>query len=70
MVKTVQSYVPGYRLIIPPQYDGKKVTMVVEVEGAGDYLPVYSGNLDIETSAALEIGERIANKMLMSRGVI
>lgn len=64
MVAKVQQYVPGYRLKIPPQYDGKKVTVMVEVEGAGDYLPVYSGNLDIETSSALEVGERIAQKML------
>ena len=68
MVARVQQYVPGYRLKIPPQYDGRKVTVMVEVEGAGDYLPVYSGNLDIETSSALEIGERLAQKMLAERG--
>lgn len=64
MVKQVQKYVPGYRLKIPPDYDGKKVITMVEIEGAGDYLPKYSGNLDIETSAALAVGERIAMKML------
>lgn len=68
MVTKVQSYVPGYRLKIPPQFDGNKVTMMAEVEGAGDYLPVYSGNLDIETSAALAIGEGMAKNMLKLGG--
>jgi acetaldehyde dehydrogenase len=70
MVKTVQEYVPGYRLLIPPQFEGNKVTAMIEVEGAGDYLPVYSGNLDIETSAALAVGERIAENLLVKQGAI
>lgn len=68
ILKKVQQYVPGYRLKVPPQFDGNKVTMIVEVEGAGDYLPVYSGNLDIETSAALAVAEGIAGKMLSEQG--
>ncbi len=69
MVKRVQSYVPGYRLKMPPLIDGNKVTIMIEIEGAGAYLPAYSGNLDIETSSALAIGELVAKKMLMGRGV-
>ncbi len=68
MLQRVQQYVPGYRLKVPPQFDGNKVTMIVEVEGAGDYLPVYSGNLDIETSAALAVAEGIAEKLLDEQG--
>lgn len=64
MVASVQEYVPHYRLKIPPIFDGCKVTLMAEVEGAGDYLPTYSGNLDIETSAALAVGEAIAKNML------
>ena len=59
MVAAVQGYVPGYRLRIPPTFDGNRVIIMVEVEGAGDYLPIYSGNLDIMTCAALAVGERI-----------
>jgi len=64
MVDTVRGYVPGYRLKHPPFFDGKRVTIMVEVEGAGDFLPKYAGNLDIMTSAALAAGEAIARKML------
>ena len=64
MVAEVRQYVPGYKLKIPPQYDGRRIMCMLEVEGAGDYLPKYSGNLDIETSAALAIGDRIAANLL------
>ncbi|MBZ4686468.1 MAG: acetaldehyde dehydrogenase [Clostridia bacterium] len=64
MVAKVQQHVPGYRLKVPPIVEGDKVTTMVEVEGAGHYLPKYSGNLDIETASAKAVGERIAKKLL------
>ena len=60
MEKTVQSYVPGYHLRTEPIFEGNKVTVLIEVEGAGDYLPKYSGNLDIMTSAAVRVAEEFA----------
>jgi acetaldehyde dehydrogenase (acetylating) len=64
MEKTVQSYVPGYRLRTDPIIDGSKITIFLEVEGAGDYLPKYSGNLDIMTAAGVKVAEEFAKNQL------
>ena len=78
MVQQVQGYVPGYRLkhqvvfeafkasFIPAlesEFDGVKISVFLEVTGAGHYLPPFAGNLDIMTSAALQAGERIADNV-------
>jgi acetaldehyde dehydrogenase len=60
IVADVAAYVPGYRLRVPPQFESDRVSVFVEVEGRGDYLPTYAGNLDIMTSAAVQVGEQIA----------
>lgn len=56
-VSDVASYVPGYRLASKPQLADGIATIIVEVEGAGDYLPAYAGNLDIMTAAAVRVAE-------------
>ena len=72
MVKAVQAYVPGYRLKNEPVFEvrdtpeGRKtlVAMLLEVTGAGDFLPSYAGNLDIMTASARQVGELFAQKIL------
>ncbi|GAA1060630.1 acetaldehyde dehydrogenase (acetylating) [Agromyces bracchium] len=74
MVADVQDYVGGYRLKQDVQFDpvdepyvpalgrgfrGTRITIMLEVAGAGHYLPEYAGNLDIMTSAALRTAERL-----------
>jgi acetaldehyde dehydrogenase len=60
MAARVREYVPGYRLRGEPDFDDERVAIFVEVEGAGDYLPPYAGNLDIMTAAAVRVGEELA----------
>ena len=63
MIAEVQKYVPGYRLKNGPVFDGRRVSVWLEVEGLGDYLPRYAGNLDIMTAAGLRTAEMIADEI-------
>jgi acetaldehyde/propanal dehydrogenase len=63
MIAEVQKYVPGYRLVNGPVFDGNRVSMFLQVEGLGDYLPKYAGNLDIMTAAALRTAELFAEEI-------
>jgi acetaldehyde dehydrogenase len=74
MVADVAAYVPGYRLKNPPVIEEgpfetpggtvpHRVVILLEVEGAGDYLPPYAGNLDIMTAAAVRVAEAKAQRM-------
>ena len=67
MIEQVQKYVPGYKLVNGPVFDGKRVSVFLEVEGLGDYLPKYSGNLDIMTAAAARTAEMFAEEILAGK---
>ena len=75
MVDDVAAYVPGYRLRAEPQFDEAtpmskdwaRVAVFLEVEGAGDFLPSYAGNLDIMTAAAARVGEVFAAQVLAEK---
>jgi acetaldehyde/propanal dehydrogenase len=63
MVSEVQQYVPGYRVVNGPVFDGRRVSVFLQVEGLGDFLPKYSGNLDIMTAAAVRTAEMFAAEL-------
>ncbi len=71
MVSNVGEYVPGYHLKGAPVFDSvriggvarRSITLLLEVEGAGDYLPKYAGNLDIMTAAAWRVGQVLAETL-------
>ena len=77
MVAKVQTYVPGYKLNNPPVFEQREtaegtktmVAMLLEVTGAGDWLPTYAGNLDIMTASARQVGEEIARHLLEKKEV-
>lgn len=62
MLEQVKKYVPGYKLVNGPIFDGNRVSIFLEVEGLGDFLPKYAGNLDIMTAAALRTAELFAEE--------
>ena len=67
MINEVQKYVPGYKLVNGPVFDGKRVSVFMEVEGLGDFLPKYAGNLDIMTAAAARTAEMFAEEIIAGR---
>lgn len=78
MTERMREYVPGYRLKADPVFDEglystpggevhRRVAVLLEVEGAGDWFPAYAGNLDIMTSAAVQMAERIAQEKEAAR---
>ena len=67
MIAEVQQYVPGYRLVNGPVFDGKRVSIFLEVEGLGDFLPKYAGNLDIMTAAGLRTAEMLAEAVQLGK---
>ena len=67
MIEEVQRYVPGYTLVNGPDFDGKKVSVFMEVAGLGDYLPKYAGNLDIMTAAGTRTAEMFAEEILSGK---
>lgn len=65
MEKKIQKYVPNYKISLGPVFENGRVTTMIEVIGLGDFLPKFAGNLDIITSAAVNVAEEYAKKFLI-----
>ena len=65
-----ETFTPDNPLYIPEtgKFVGTRVTVLLQVTGAGHYLPAYAGNLDIMTSAAKATAERIATHVTQAAG--
>lgn len=68
MVKRIQPYVPDYQLLVPPVLEGGRIVITVKVQGLGDYLPRYAGNLDIINCAAIATAEAYAREFAKGSG--
>lgn len=64
VIKKIQKYIPGYKLALNPVYENNRLITMIKVVGLGDFLPVYSGNLDIINCAAITVAEEYAIKKL------
>jgi acetaldehyde dehydrogenase (acetylating) len=64
IAQQIQRYVPGYHIVVLPTYDNHRLLVTVRVQGLGDYLPKFAGNLDIINCAAIEVAERFAQQNL------
>lgn len=60
IVEKIQTYVPGYSLLVPPIYENGRIVVMVKVQGLGDYLPKFAGNLDIINCAAIAVAEKFS----------
>jgi acetaldehyde dehydrogenase len=62
LIASIKKYVPGYELLVPPVYENGRIIITVKVQGLGDYLPKYAGNLDIINCAAIAVAEEYAKR--------
>ena len=66
IIKEIQRYVPGYQLLVPPTIENNRIVVMIKVQGLGDYLPAYAGNLDIINCAAIAMAEEYAKNSIFS----
>lgn len=60
VVAKIQKYVPGYEMVVKPMLENGRIMMMIRVQGLGDFLPGYAGNLDIINCAAIATAEEYA----------
>lgn len=64
ILRKIQQYVPGYKLEAGPVVVDGGIRVDLSVEGRGDFLPKYAGNLDIINCAAIAVAEHYAQSVL------
>lgn len=67
VTEKLRKYIPGYQLILEPILENGRIAVMVRVEGLGDYLPKYAGNLDIINCAAVAMAEAYAEHGITRR---
>lgn len=61
-VRAMRTYVPNYQVLLNAVDEGNRITTTVRVEGRGDYLPAYAGNLDVINCTAIVVAEEYARR--------
>ena len=67
IAEMIKEYVPGYKITLGPVLESGRVTTMIEVTGRGDFLPKYSGNLDIITCAAIKVAEDYVKSNILKK---
>lgn len=67
MESEIKKYVPGYSITCGPIFEDGRIVITVQVIGSGDFLPSYSGNLDIINCAGIRVAEEFAKKQGRSK---
>lgn len=67
VVSQIKQYVPGFKLTKGPIFENNRLTIMNEVRGQGDFLPVWAGNLDIINCAAIKVAEEYAKRKLLRK---
>ncbi|MBI4283693.1 MAG: acetaldehyde dehydrogenase (acetylating) [Chloroflexi bacterium] len=70
MIRRLQAYVPGYQVVVPPTWENNRIVISVVIQGLGNYLPVFAGNLDIMNCAAIATAEEYARSCFSRSGKV
>lgn len=68
IVAKIQSYAPGFRMILEPVIENSRLVIIIQMKALSDCLPVYAGNVEIINCAAIAAAEAFAKNRILDYG--